>query len=465
MAVGQLGRVALRLARDGLDAHLVELAVGGGGEHDFVAQIREEREPEGVVLEHVEDARQADPASRSLVAVLRNVAEDPVVLVLIEVGQVVFIFLLAEPSLAAVAGDVAGPVAELVDREPAVVGAEPAAGHGGRVGEVIDRLDREHVGLRAVAAALLCDQGRAERTHDAGDVRADDLALRDPLEASKNRVIVKCPALDDDILSELACVGDLYDLVEGIFDDRISQACGDVRNGRALLLGLLDLGVHEDRAAGAEVDRVLGKEGRLREILDRIVQGFCEVLDEGAAARGAGLVQHDIVDGVVLDADAFHVLAADVEDAVHIRVEELSCIIVGDRLDLSLVKLQGGLDQGLTVAGGAGACNVDILRHVRVDLLDRIDRGLQRVAVVGAVGGVEQCAVLRDEGGLGGRRAGVHAEVSPAFVFRKVALFDLIAVLAGSELRISLLILKERLEAGDFELHLDPVVQLVLESL
>ena len=46
---------------------------------------------------------------------------------------------------------------------------------------------------------------------------------------------------------------------------------------------------------------------------------------------------------LVLDLDAFHVLAADVQDAVYVRIKEGSCVVMGDGLHLALIQHQGRL--------------------------------------------------------------------------------------------------------------------------
>ena len=121
---------------------------------------------------------------------------------------------------------------------------------------------------------------------------------------------------------------------------------------------------------------MLREESRLGEVLHAVIQGMGEGLDKGTAAGGAGLVQLDAVHRMVFDADAFHVLAADVQDTVHLRVEELRGVVVGHGLHLALVQHQGGLYQGLAVAGGAGADNMGVLRKKTVNLLDSPDGGL-----------------------------------------------------------------------------------------
>ena len=74
-----------------------------------------------------------------------------------------------------------------------------------------------------------------------------------------------------------------------------------------------------------------------------VIQGFGEGLDKGTAAGGTGLVELYAVYGVILDLDAFHILAADVQDAVYVRIKECSSVVVGDSLHLALIQHQGGL--------------------------------------------------------------------------------------------------------------------------
>ena len=50
------------------------------------------------------------------------------------------------------------------------------------------------------------------------------------------------------------------------------------------------------------------------------------------------LIQLDAVDGAVFDLDAFHVLTADVENAVNLRIEERGGVVVRNGLDLALVE-------------------------------------------------------------------------------------------------------------------------------
>ena len=128
------------------------------------------------------------------------------------------------------------------------------------------------------------DEAHAESSHEAGNGRADDLAAQELFESPQDGVVVESAALDDDVLAELGRVFDLDDFIQGILDDRVREACRDVGQRSPFFLSLLDFGVHEDRAARAQVDRALGQEGGLREVLNGHFQGFGERIQERTAA-------------------------------------------------------------------------------------------------------------------------------------------------------------------------------------
>ena len=114
-------------------------------------------------------------------------------------------------------------------------------------------------------------QRRAERAHDAGDIRADRLAAGDLFKAAKDRVVVEGAALHDNIFAERRGVGDFDYLKQRVLDDGVCQPRGDIGDGGTLLLRLFYLGVHKYRAAGAQVDRMFRKEGSFGKVLHAVV--------------------------------------------------------------------------------------------------------------------------------------------------------------------------------------------------
>ena len=121
---------------------------------------------------------------------------------------------------------------------------------------------------------------------------------------------------------------------------------------------------------------MLRKKSSMGKVLHTVIQGFGKGFDKGTTAGGACLVELYTVYGLVLDLNAFHVLTADVEDTVYLRVEESSGIIVGHCLHLTVVQKKSSLHQRFAVAGGAGAYDLCILRKKRIDFADRTDGSL-----------------------------------------------------------------------------------------
>ena len=181
------------------------------------------------------------------------------------------------------------PAGKLVDGQETVVLTAPAAGRRRRVGERGDFIQGQHCALLSVVT-LARDQRRAEGAHDARDIRAGGLHTRDALKGAQHRLVIKRAALDDDMASEISGVGELDDLVQGVFDDRIGEPGGDVLDRGPLLLRLLDVGIHEYRASRSEIHRVRRVQGALCKGLGCVAEGAREVFNERSAAGGAGLV-------------------------------------------------------------------------------------------------------------------------------------------------------------------------------
>ena len=114
---------------------------------------------------------------------------------------------------------------------------------------------------------------------------------------------------------------------------------------------------------------MLGKQSRLGKILNAVVQGFRKSLYKGAAAGGASLVELHTVHGLVLDLDTFHILAADIQNAVHLGIKKGGGVVVGHSLYLTVVQQESCFHEGFAVAGGAGADDLHILRQLLVNLL------------------------------------------------------------------------------------------------
>ena len=206
--VDQLGRVALGLAGDGLDAQLIELAGGLGRQGHVVSKALEKHRPEREVFVHVQHSGDSHHTAVRLVQGQGRVVEHPVVLVVEQVGDFLFGLFDSQAPLTAVAGDKTAAAAELVDGEHTVVIAALAPGHGGGVFQTGDFIKRQHGGLPGAVRglhvpALPSDQRRAEGAHDAGDVGAHGLAAGNFLKAAQHGVVVKGSALNHHVAAQI----------------------------------------------------------------------------------------------------------------------------------------------------------------------------------------------------------------------------------------------------------------------
>ena len=449
VAVAHLGRIAHALGRHGLDARLVGLFARLVGQLHAKAQARKERVPEGVVLVHVERARDADGAARGLVGAQHLAVKEQLVFLFEEVGGLGLLLFVAGTLLAAVAGNEAPAAAKVVDGELAVVGAAAAADMLLRHGEVRDVLGGKNGRSAVGAGAIAGEQGRTVGAHAAGDVGTHGMNAGELLKRAQRGIGHKGAALDDHLAADLLGVAQLNDLEQGVLDDGIGQAGRDVTHRGAFLLRLLDARVHKDRAAAAQVDGGLGMDGGIGERTHIHVHRHGETLDKAAAARRAGLVEHDVLDDAVLDAQALHVLAADVQDKLDAGQECLGAAQVRNGLNLAGIGLEGLDEQRLAVARGGhvadGAAGGDVVVEIGHDDLGRA----QDVAVVVAVPGVQQLAVLAHERGLHGGGASVDANEHAAGVAVELALGDDLGVVAGLELGKVLVGGKERIQALD----------------
>ena len=455
MPVDEFGRVTHVLRGDGLHAGFEEVVIGAARDHDAEAELGEHREPERVVLIHAEHARDADVAAERLFLGEAAVSKDPLVLPVVEVGQIRLLgdALQGRAALAAVARHVALAVGERRDGHLAVVLAQ-AAGLAGRVhGEALQGLDRGQGRGPLPRVVHARGQGGAIRAHEARDVGAHNLAAGEQLEGAQHRVIEEGAALDDDALAQVRGLLELDDLVEGVAHDGVGQAGADVAHVRAFLLRLLDGGVHEHRAAGAQVHGGFGFHGHAREGTHVGAHRLREGLQEGAAARGAGLVDGDGVHRVVADTQVLHVLAADVDDGGDARADKLGGAVVRHRLDLALVHGEGGLHEAFAVAGRARAADLTALGQGRAHGAHDIDGRRHGIALVGGVVREDDAVLGVDDDGLDRRRAGVDAEPAAALGLVEAGLGDDVEAVAGHELLAVLGGRKEGVHARGLDLN------------
>ena len=404
-----LRRVTGRVRRDGELPRLIDAAVGHVREHDLEPQRAEDAGPQRQQFIHAKRQRQADaPAPRFAAAH----GKKRLALVFVEVGQFLLGLFAARAALAAVAGDEAAAVGKGVDRQFAAVLAALAHRRPRGVGKFRQFFGGEYGGFFQPHGA----QRRAVSAHQTGDVRPDDVAPQFALEGAQDGVVVEGAALYHHVLPQFVGGTGADDLVDGVFDHADGEPGGDVLHRGAVALRLLDRGVHKHRAAAAKVDRRAGKEAPAGEFLHAHVHGLGKRLDERAAARGTGLVEHDAVDRPVAYAEALDVLPADVEYEVHVRAEVARGHEVGDRLHHADVHMEGVADEILAVTGHGAAENGHAALRAAVDRAQFAAHDLHGIAIVGGVVGIQKFFVFGNERQLGGGAAAVDAQIRPAAI-------------------------------------------------
>ncbi|VWL98068.1 Uncharacterised protein [Collinsella intestinalis] len=223
--------------------------------------------------------------------------------------------------------------------------------------ETGDLVGREHGGGAGGAGAVAREQGRAVRAHAAGDIGTHGVHAGEQLECTQRGVGHEGAALDDNLAADLLGVAQLDDLEQGVFDDGVGQAGGDVAHRGAFLLRLLHAGVHEHGAAAAQVDGAAGGDRLGGEGAHVHVHGHREALDKAAASAGACFVQHDVLDHAVAHAQALHVLSADVEDELDAGQKRAGAAQVRHGLDLTGIGLERLDEQSLAVSSGGHVAN------------------------------------------------------------------------------------------------------------
>ena len=455
--MGKLGGIALGLGGDGFHAQLIDAAGREGRQDRTESEAAEKHRPERIVLKHVQHPGQPDDAPRRSILRERLIAEDPLALVCEKIGSRGDAVTVGNLSFTAVPADKAAPVVKAVERKHAVVLTAAAAGGLRRDAERGDLLRRAHGGDGRQAGGKPCcmpvsrDEGSPEGAHDARNVRANHLTAGNFFKRAEHSPVVKGPALHDDAGTEPGNIGQPDHLEEGVADDRIGQTRRDVRNGCALFLCLLDIGVHKDRAAGAQVYGRFRKQRLVGKCLGAVAERFREILKKRTAAGGTGLVEHDRVHHSVFQTDALHVLTADVQDAVHLRIKEGRGGAVGNGLHLSVVQAEGRLQQRLAVAGGAAGSDTGRWRQRPVELRHHAAGSLHRIAPVGGIVREEKAPVLSDQGQLGGRGTRVHAEEAVAGIVRKGASPDLRLPVPLKKRAVILLAFKKRFHPPDLK--------------
>ena len=351
--VRELGGVADRLRGHGRQAEIEKLLVRRRGQLHAVAQFREQREPERVMLVHIEHAGDADAPARGVVLRERFVSEQAAFLPCVQVGHGrAGRFAAGSAAFAAVAGHEFPAVGKAVDREQAVVAASLAAqGFGGNI-EGAQGSRRQGRGGRAVGRAAAGEQGRAVGPHEPGDVGAAHMMVKEPFHDPQQGIVQKRAPLHQHAVPKFGGRAQAQDFVQRVAGHGVAQPGGDVADVRAFLLRLFDLGIHEHGTARSQIHGMPGEQGGAHERLHAQVEAAGECFEEGPASGGAGFVEGHARDEAVPRLEALHILAADVDDVRRIGHEAAGGLQVGHRFHVGGQRAEGGLRELRAVARG-----------------------------------------------------------------------------------------------------------------
>ena len=371
--MGKFGRIAFGLTWNGLNTQLINLSGGSRREHNLILQFCKESIPERIILKHVQNTGDTYFTSCCLISSKRCVGENTLIFIFIKIRNMIFVLFLTDTAFTAVTAYILAAAGEFVDSQTAVIGTSTTVCHRSCIFQLVDLINGEHSSFCTFLMALAGDQRSTESTHDSGDIRTDGFAAGNLFEASKNRIIVESTTLYNDVFTKFGSIRNLDNLIECIFDNRVSKTCGNIGNLSSFFLCLFNFGIHKYGTSGTKINRMLCKNSSFCEILYCIIQGFGKGFNEGTASGGTCFIQLYAVNGFVADLDTFHILSADIQDTVYFRVKESSCIVMRYCLNLSLVQDQGSLDQSLAVTCRTGISNLCIFGKQFVNLFDRTD--------------------------------------------------------------------------------------------
>ena len=236
------------------------------------------------------------------------------------------------------------------------------------------------------------------------------------LQGPEDRVVAEGAPLDHDGAPQGVQIGNADDLGKDVLDNGPAQAGHDVPRQLAVALLGDDAAVHKDSAPAAQAGGLLGVEGRPGDLVHRDMQGGGKVLQEGPAAGGTGLVDHDVGDDPVGEPDGLHILTADVQHEGGVGDVLGRRPGVGHRLHHVALGGQGVGEQLLPIAGGAHPQDLQLgpRRPIAVPQLQQgLPGHVQGRALVGGVEGVQNAFFLVQKDEFGGGAPRVDAQPGP----------------------------------------------------
>ena len=268
MSVNHLCREAYGIRGDSALTLEIELTVGKSAHFNGKSKLAEERIPEGIQLVHIKSHRQTDNSATSLSL---GIGSKLLKLIFVEIERIV-LRLVGNGLFATVSADKSASAAEIVDGKlTAVVTALTGNALDG-ICKALHLLVGENARITLVLLHLLGVKRRAVSTHHSCDVGTNDLYSDLLLKCAKNRVVEERAALNHYSLSKLLCRVNSYNLIKRVLNYANRKSGRDIFNGNALLLRLLDRGVHKYRTSRSQINGIVSEKTEICKLVDGVTQ-------------------------------------------------------------------------------------------------------------------------------------------------------------------------------------------------
>ena len=204
----------------------------------------------------------------------------------------------------------------------------------------------------------------------------------------------------------------LAHIVEVVRHHGLAETCDDVLAAVAHL-GLVDqVGLGEHGAAGGDGGGGFALEGDAAEFLHLHAQAVGLAGEEGTGACGAEGVHGVVHHHAVFQQDDLAVLAADLENSAHVRVQRGGAHGVGRDLVFNHGRAHHRADEPAGAASGAhGDHLIVVLVEFCLQQFQKTPDGLDGVALGPDVFAGEEIVVVIDDDALGGDGADIDAEI------------------------------------------------------
>ena len=408
MAVYQFGGETDIVGHHHAGIPLIGFVVGGIGQAHPQAATRKESMPKGIVLEHIQATGYAD--GQCTIRGRARTVEQQLLFLLVRIEALRTTFPIGEDAFASVTRIVTPSVSEGIGRYPTLVltalAMQFTGGERCFSGQLVQRYRSL---LRYTTGGI---EGTTISPHQFGQVATNDLGSCQQFDGTHHGIIAHRAALYEDMLAQSRHIFQFQYFIEAILHHGIGQAGGNVLHRSPFAQHLLHLGVHEDRAAGAQITRMLGTASQAGKLGRRIAQVLSKGLDKRAATGGAGLIDFNTVDDSVGHKHGLHVLTADVEDEGHLLVQMTGRQIMGDGFHNAPTESESCFYQVLAIAGGATSPDIQ-LGTTRPALLLQFPQAFfhraNRIAFIIGIIGIYHPRLFVGHDNLGCGGAGVYA--------------------------------------------------------